>query len=855
MAAGDRTASLDEQLTPAAVDTDPPPAPPAGTEPPLPAGGMLGRYHLIEVLGAGGMGVVYLARDPMLDRAVALKVVHADRASAGGQAQLVREAQAMARLQHPNVVTVHDVGVVDGRVFVSMERIEGETLRAWLKRPRPWREVVSVFIAAGRGLGAAHAAGIVHRDFKPENVLVAASGRVCVADFGLAHPAGGDAVSAVGTPLYMAPEQHDGGPITAAADQYAFCVALWEGVHGVAPFEAKTVPELAAAKRRAQLAEPGSLRPPGWLVALLRRGLVTAPEARHPSIDVLVAALERGLRRRRSALLTGAAVALLGTGSVVTLPVASSSVDSERSACSGAAAALAQAWPPEVRTSALARVASLGAYGASVAPTLSTAVDDFASRWAAGHRDACVAHRHGAQSDDLLDRRMACLERGRAALAAVADVVTAADQGTLPGAVLAVRALPDPAACADLPALLAAAPRPPPALAGRVAGVDAAIERGLVDLVAGRHAEAEAAVTRGLSDARALGYRPLLARALLANGRVAMSGRPRSRAVAPLAEATALAVELGDDALAVEAWARRAWASGTADGADAANALDGVELVEAHATRLPMPSFARALLDNNVGAVALARSDRDGARVRFDRALAEARGIGGADGLELVVVRRNLALVTDDPAARDGLLADAEADLTRWVGPGHPQTLRVHLTRAMWQPDPDRVIELLEACPAFEVFPAILGSEAVECWLEDAFLAEERGDRPRAIAALERAVAVPGQSDAKAKEAAGYHALWTGGTADSATRFAAALAELGQESSEPRWRTFDRGRLELGLGRARRAVGDLRGARDAVRSAVAHLDAVTRAQPAAYYRRRLERAQRELAELTASGSR
>src|SRR5690349_19726204 len=144
----------------------------------------IGRYRLERVLGKGGMGVVHAAYDPELDRLVALKVLHESR----GQARLVREAQAMARLRHPNVLTVHDVGVSDDRVYVTMELIEGTTLRAWqTTATRSWREIVSMYIAAGRGLAAAHDAGIVHRDFKPDNVLIGNDGSVRVADFGLAR--------------------------------------------------------------------------------------------------------------------------------------------------------------------------------------------------------------------------------------------------------------------------------------------------------------------------------------------------------------------------------------------------------------------------------------------------------------------------------------------------------------------------------------------------------------------------------------------------------------------------------------------------------------------------------------------
>jgi serine/threonine protein kinase len=236
-------------------------APPAPATSALGRGDRLGRYVIIDLLGSGGMGVVYTAYDPDLDRRVALKLLRPDRGPSWGETgrlRLLREAQAIARLSHPNVIAVYDAGSFGDQVFVAMEFIEGGTLRQWLEERPPWREVLDRFLLAGRGLAAAHAAGLVHRDFKPDNVLLSRDGRVRVMDFGLARPigepsrmeewrapagSGGNLASpltqwgeALGTPGYMAPEQLRGEASDARSDQFSFCVSLYEALYGERPF-------------------------------------------------------------------------------------------------------------------------------------------------------------------------------------------------------------------------------------------------------------------------------------------------------------------------------------------------------------------------------------------------------------------------------------------------------------------------------------------------------------------------------------------------------------------------------------------------------------------------------------------
>jgi serine/threonine-protein kinase len=300
---------------PTRLDTGASTLPEAGALPMLSEGSRLGPYLVRGLAGAGGMGVVYAAEDPRLGRKVALKLLRprGDGAGAEARERLLREAQAMARLSHPNVLPIFELGTADGRDFLAMEWVEGTTLDGWLReRERPWREVLALLLAAGAGLAAAHRAGLVHRDFKPANVLVGGDGRARVTDFGLASQgpvedaaAPTEAASGArltragavpGTPAYMSPEQRAGRAVDARSDQYSFCVTLHEALHGARP-GAGPVPS----RRRAL---------PGQVRAALARGLAAEPLDRFPSMDALLAALSAPSRSRTLPL----ALTLLGAG-------------------------------------------------------------------------------------------------------------------------------------------------------------------------------------------------------------------------------------------------------------------------------------------------------------------------------------------------------------------------------------------------------------------------------------------------------------------------------------------------------------------------------------------------------------
>ena len=285
----------------------------------------LGRYMIVKPLGRGGMGAVYEAEDPELGRRVAIKVLRDDRHDAHFTEGLRREAQALAKLVHPHVVTVYDVGFDAGRVFVVMQLIDGESIDRWLRerKARPV-QIVSAFRSAGRGLAAAHAAGLVHCDFKPGNVLVDREGAVRVSDFGLARIGAEEEGTIAGTPAYMAPEQFT-GVATAASDQYSFCVALCEVLLGKRPFPESKIHEIEAARARPLPQFPRAAGVPAYVVRALHRGLSREPHDRFPSMDALLAALAPPAWRRW-ALASGAAVIVLGGTVLATSALSSPSV-------------------------------------------------------------------------------------------------------------------------------------------------------------------------------------------------------------------------------------------------------------------------------------------------------------------------------------------------------------------------------------------------------------------------------------------------------------------------------------------------------------------------------------------------
>jgi serine/threonine protein kinase/tetratricopeptide (TPR) repeat protein len=411
------------------------------------------RYRVIRRLGGGGMGEVYLCEDEQLHRRVAVKFVRGS-GNSHDQARLRREAQTLAPLAHPNLVVVFDVGEHDGRTFLAMEYIEGQTLAQWLDDPRPWREVLARFVAAGRGLAAAHRAGTVHRDFKPANVLLGQDGTVKVADFGLALVEGdahgedglstssdllgsrSSVRSAAGTARYMSLEQLEGLGVDARSDQFGFCLALYEGLWGQAPF---TDTDRIARREALSRGEPRVPPRSHGLWRVIRRGLAREPDERWPSMDLLLDALERVPRRRRQTARFSATVVLgLGLGLVAM---------ESREDCQGVEQL--DVWSD--RRSELERQFETLKAGHVVGSSelVLTGLDRWVAAWRIEREGVCRARHARTEDRSALSLRDECLDHQREHVDRLVGTLLEADVEMLAEAVILVDELPRPESCGD----------------------------------------------------------------------------------------------------------------------------------------------------------------------------------------------------------------------------------------------------------------------------------------------------------------------------------------------------------------------------------------------------------------------
>lgn len=441
----------------------------AGEDDRLPTPGeLLGRYQVESTLGRGAMGIVYLAHDPKLDRRVALKLVLQRQRSSLEEARVLLEARAAARVHDPHLIGVHDVGAWNGRVFLAMEYIDGPTLTRWLAdAPRAEAAIVDVFVDVGRGVVAAHAAGLVHCDIKPDNVLIGPRGAK-LGDFGLAlGPDHAVAIGLRGTPIYMAPELLHGAPPSAASDQFAFCVSLLEAFAGARPAQ--------PINDRHPPARPP--RMPSWLFRIVARGLSTDPARRFASVSELVASLaqHRHVRRRRMVAL-GAAVVAVGTIAAAGF-VATRRHESDP--CPAPRAELARVWNAD-RASAL--IAALGPEDGNRARQR---IDAYGASWIDASISACRATRiDGRYSEAVLDRRTQCLVRARSRLLGLLELLHGRPPGQSEQALAAIDNLPEVAACEEVATLGTEALPASPALRLELASATSRLDMamGLIDL-------------------------------------------------------------------------------------------------------------------------------------------------------------------------------------------------------------------------------------------------------------------------------------------------------------------------------------------------------------------------------------
>jgi tetratricopeptide (TPR) repeat protein/predicted Ser/Thr protein kinase len=546
---------------------------------PLARGDTIGRYVILGELGRGGMGEVFAAYDPELDRKLAIKILKRSRRdSARSQARMMREAQALAKLSHRNVVAIHDVGTYEERVFVAMEFVAGRTLRDWLEEERPgWREALPVLVQAGEGLVAAHDKGVVHRDFKPDNVMVGDDGVVRVLDFGLAHardaPASVDPEdtgssdapdellrsstldaqltrdgAVLGTPAYMSPEQHMGQATDAGTDQFSFCVTVYEAFYGEPPFEGETQ------ATRAYAVTMGDVKPPPrasgvptWLRKVLLRGLAVKPADRYPNMQALLAALQAdpAIARRRWMMAGGVGLIVGG----LALGVASVS-HQEAASCRLPDDALADVWDDASRERVERAFNAVNRpYAQRAFEVTADLIDRYVDGWKQMRVSNCEATRvRGEQSEEAFDLRVRCLDRRRDELAALVGVLAEADDAVVENSITAAVSLPRLEGCADVVALRARVPLPSdPSVRAQVERIEQEVAQVRALTEAGRYPEAAELARQAAEGARGTGYRPVEAEAMGALGRaLEFDGHP-DEARAALLDAEVAAEVSGDD--------------------------------------------------------------------------------------------------------------------------------------------------------------------------------------------------------------------------------------------------------------------------------------------------------------------
>jgi tetratricopeptide (TPR) repeat protein len=657
---------------------------------------LLERYTVLGTLGQGSMGMVLSAYDARLDRRVALKLMNpglGGSGSTGEQSRFLHEAQAMARLNHPHVVAIYDAGTLeDGSLFIAMEHVEGQTLRSW-QQQRPWREVLEKYLAAGRGLMAAHAAGLVHRDFKPDNVLVGQDGRARVTDFGLARAAEPAAPSSQlpeplltqpgqwgGTPFYMAPEQFQGQRADARSDLYAFCASLYEGLYGQVPFQGSTLEKLREAQRSGKAMPPEGSEVPAWLARTVLRGLHGEPSQRPASMAVLLAELEDDPEARRRVWRLRAGVA--GVAALLAVAISWGLIRPQEQECGGMEQRLAGAWDEAVKARAEQALLATGVpYARATADRVGSELDTYARAWAQQRTELCLnSHREGhSQAQGLMLLEETCLERRRSQLRALTELFSQpVDRAFADKAVHAVQALPPLEYCSDAKALTAAVPPPEnPAVRSKVEALQERVDRLEALLEAGKYQPGLAQAAALLPEVEAVGYLPLLARTLLLSSRLRSGAGDFPGAEEVLRKAMAAAAQGKDGAVLAQAWGDLLTLVGDSEG----------RYQEALVLRPAMENIVELADDDRIRAAALdslgtalmGMGKYEDARQVFSRALELRLKTGPEENLDVASSINNLGAVFfytgKYEEARDKY-ARALALREKILGPEHPRVAR-----------------------------------------------------------------------------------------------------------------------------------------------------------------------------------
>ncbi len=646
----------------------------------------IGRFVLLGELGRGGMGVVYSAWDPQLDRRVALKVVRPELAGERRDARMIREAKAAARLSDPHIVAVHEVGEAQGRMFIAMEYVTGESLGSYTASTHGWKVTVQLYLQAARGLAAAHAAGIVHRDFKPSNVLVSGPQqklRAQVTDFGVARVASSPDEPAetvaeapvdltvdgamLGTPAYMAPEQFDGASVGPAADQFSLCVALFEALYGSRPFRGDTVAALSVSVHAGTITHTSRGRVPAAIDHAVRRGLRVDPAARHPDMGALIDALESATHRRRRFATVGAIGLAIGSAAIA----GALGRGDAGPRCQG----LDEAWTVAAGhgDDLVQGLVELSPGDDTLAKTTASSIDHYGRQWVGARTSVCEATQVlGTQSPALLDVRVACLDQLRLEASGLFEALADESAATRRTALDAVSRLDPPSFCTSATAANTAVPPEDPALRESYDALLDGLAAVRTDFRLSRWKAGHAHTSALLEQARDYGDDKLIARVLAVHAMFeARVGDPK-RAAAWIREALMLAVREGDDASAANHALGLVYVYGYVLGdTDTAEMFGALAL--AWIGPSPEQSSARAAALDNLGINAFKAGDYVLAeeRHRAARSLLES----GPEDIRASINLAAALAVSDEldkhQEAR-ALLEQTLADAESAYGPSHP---------------------------------------------------------------------------------------------------------------------------------------------------------------------------------------